>query len=53
MIKVITLGETMAAMIPGASGPLRYVADYSVRTAGAESNVAIGLAKLDVEAAWR
>lgn len=52
MIKVITLGETMAAMIPGASGPLRYVADYSVRTAGAESNVAIGLAKLDVEAAW-
>ena len=45
MPKVITIGETMASFSPGASGPLRYVSGYSIRTAGAESNVAVGLAK--------
>lgn len=52
MPKVITIGETMASFCPGGSGPLRYVADYTIRTAGAESNVAVGLAKLGVSVAW-
>lgn len=52
MPKLITIGETMAAFIPDSQGPLRYVTGFGVRTAGAESNVAVGLAKLGVEAAW-
>lgn len=50
--KLITIGETMAAFVPGGSGPLRYVDRYGIRTAGAESNVAVGLAKLEVPVAW-
>ena len=52
MASVVTLGETMVALCPGAPGPLRYVGDNTPRTAGAESNVAVGLAKLGVSAAW-
>lgn len=52
MAQLITMGETMAAFTPGSQGPLRYVGSYGVRTAGAESNVAVGLAKLGVSAAW-
>lgn len=52
MPKLITIGETMAAFTPGERGPLRYVSQYGIRTAGAESNVAVGLAKLDIPVAW-
>ncbi len=52
MPQVITMGETMAVFTPCASGPLRYVQDYRLRIAGAESNTAIGLAKLGVGTAW-
>lgn len=52
MPKLITIGETMAAFTPDSHGPLRYITGFGVRTAGAESNVAVGLAKLGVEAAW-
>jgi len=52
MSGIITIGETMAAFTPGANGPLRYVGSFGIRSAGAESNVAVGLAKLDVPAAW-
>ncbi len=52
MPRLITIGETMAAFTPGASGPLRYVSQYGIRCAGAESNVAVGLAKLGIDAAW-
>ena len=52
MSKLITIGETMAAFTPDSQGPLRYVTGFGVRTAGAESNVAVGLSKLGVEAAW-
>lgn len=52
MPQIITIGETMATFTPGASGPLRYVNDYRLRIAGAESNVAIGLAKLGLDVAW-
>ena len=52
MARVITIGETMAALTPGSSGALRYVTDYRIRIAGAESNVAVGLSKLGIETAW-
>lgn len=52
MPQFITIGETMAAFTPCAGGPLRYVPDYRLRFAGAESNVAIGLAKLGHSVAW-
>lgn len=52
MTKLITIGETMAAFTPDSQGPLRYVTGFGVRTAGAESNVAVGLAKLGVSAGW-
>mgnify|MGYP002423933878 CR=1 FL=1 len=52
MPQVITIGETMAAFTPCESGPLRYIRDYRLRIAGAESNTAIGLAKLGVGAVW-
>lgn len=52
MPKLITIGETMAAFTPDSQGPLRYVTGFGVRTAGAESNVAVGLAKLGIPAAW-
>jgi len=46
MPELITLGETMASFSPHSPGPLRYVSDYKIHIAGAESNVAIGIAKL-------
>lgn len=52
MARVITIGETMAALSPCRPGALRYVRDYEMRTAGAESNVAVGLAKLGIETTW-
>ena len=48
MPECLTLGETMAAFAPDRTGPLRYVPNYSLRIAGAESNTAIGAAS----AAW-
>lgn len=42
----------MAALSPCQVGALRYVRDYQMRIAGAESNVAVGLAKLGIESAW-
>ena len=52
MPKVVTLGETMAVFVPALNEPLRYVSDYHVKIAGAESNVAIGLQKLGHTAGW-
>lgn len=52
MPQLVTIGETMAAFTPDSPGPLRYVSGYGIRTAGAESNVAVGLAKLGLDAAW-
>lgn len=42
----------MAAFTPNSSGPLRYVSGYQMRIAGAESNVAIGAAKLGIDVTW-
>jgi 2-dehydro-3-deoxygluconokinase len=52
MLEIVTFGETMAVMAPREAGTLRYVTDFKLRIAGAESNTAIGLAKLGHTAGW-
>lgn len=42
----------MAVMVPREPGPLKYSPDFRLRMAGAESNTAIGLAKLGHTAGW-
>ena len=48
--EVVTFGETMAALRSG--GPLRLGGSMSLSVAGAESNVAIGLARLGHRVRW-
>jgi 2-dehydro-3-deoxygluconokinase len=50
--RVVTAGETMALVVPTAPGRLRHAASLSLSVAGAESNVAIGLARLGIAASW-
>ena len=52
MLDLVTIGETMVVFIPRESGYLRYVSEFTKKTAGAESNVAIGLAKLGHSSGW-
>lgn len=52
MPEVITVGETMAVMVPARPGRLRYVSDYHLKIAGAESNVAVDLCKFGHSAGW-
>jgi 2-dehydro-3-deoxygluconokinase len=52
MPDVVTFGETMALFAPRETGPLRYVAEYRLKLGGTESNVAIALARLGIEAGW-
>ncbi len=49
---VVTLGEAMAMLVADAPGPLESVSTFHKRTAGAETNVAIGLARLGFRVAW-
>jgi 2-dehydro-3-deoxygluconokinase len=49
---VITFGETMVLFNPESSGPLRYVNNFSKSIGGAESNVAIALARLGHQVGW-
>src|SRR5690554_7926759 len=43
---VVTFGETMVLFNPETEGPLRSVGTFTKSTGGAESNVAIALARL-------
>ncbi|ELK46593.1 sugar kinase [Halobacillus sp. ACCC02827] len=43
---VVTLGETMVTFTSKSSGLMRYASDFAMKVAGAESNVAIALARL-------
>lgn len=52
MLDVITAGETMVAMVPRERGSLRYAQSFGMRIAGAESNVAIGIAKMGHRSGW-
>ena len=49
---VATLGETMALLWPPEVGPLRHAPALRLGVAGAESNVAVGVVRLGVPAAW-
>lgn len=52
MTDVLTFGETMALLTPLQVGLLRHADSLDVGIAGAESNVAIGLARLGVSVRW-
>jgi sugar/nucleoside kinase (ribokinase family) len=49
---VVTLGEAMLLLIADQPGPLENVPGFRKRTAGAETNVAIGLARLGLRVGW-
>lgn len=51
-LDVVTLGEAMTLFVADEAGPLESVAHYSRHTAGAETNVAIGLARLGLTVGW-
>jgi 2-dehydro-3-deoxygluconokinase len=44
--EVITLGECLVALVAGSHGPLAEVTTFERHVAGAEANVAVGLARL-------
>jgi 2-dehydro-3-deoxygluconokinase len=50
--RVVTAGETMVLVVPSAPGRLRHATGATLSIGGAESNVAIGLSRLGVPAAW-
>ena len=51
-LDVITFGEAMMLLVADQPGPLEYVEAFHKRTAGAETNVAIGLARLGLKVGW-
>jgi 2-dehydro-3-deoxygluconokinase len=51
-MELITFGETMVLFNPDSTGSLRYVHSFSKSIGGAESNVAIALARLGHEVGW-
>jgi 2-dehydro-3-deoxygluconokinase len=52
MHRVITAGETMALMVPPGPGRLRHATSLALSIGGAESNLAIGLARLGIPSSW-
>lgn len=51
-LDVVTLGEAMAMFVATQAGDLAEVNTFSKRIAGAELNVAIGLARLGLKVGW-
>src|SRR5690554_6720341 len=51
-MEVVTFGETMVLFNPETQGPLRYVGTFTKSIGGAESNVAIALARLGHKVGW-
>jgi len=52
LLDVVTIGETMAVFTPSDFGKLRYVNNFNLKIAGAESNLAIGMKKLGFSTGW-
>lgn len=52
MVDVVTVGEAMARLSSQGAGPLRHSPALDLGIAGAESNTAIGLARLGVLVQW-
>jgi 2-dehydro-3-deoxygluconokinase len=53
MLDVVTLGEAMLMFVAEEVGLLEDVRRFAKRTAGAETNVAIGLARLGFKVGWQ
>src|SRR5512133_2167570 len=51
-LDVITFGEAMMLLVADRPGPLEQAEFFYKRTAGAETNVAIGLARLGLKVGW-
>lgn len=51
-LDVVTFGEAMMLLVADQPGPLENAQSFAKRTAGAETNVAIGLARLGLQVAW-
>lgn len=51
-LDVVTFGEAMQMFVAAEPGPLEDVHSFHKRTAGAETNVAIGLARLGLNVGW-
>ena len=51
-LEVITLGEAMLLLVADRPGPLEDAESFDKRTAGAETNAAIGLARLGLKVGW-
>ncbi|MEO8057105.1 MAG: sugar kinase [Burkholderiales bacterium] len=49
---VVTFGEAMLLLVADRAGPLECAESFVKRTAGAETNVAIGLARLGLKVGW-
>jgi sugar/nucleoside kinase (ribokinase family) len=52
MFDVVTLGEALVLLAASQPGPLAQVKTFTKHTAGAETNVAVGLARLGLRVAW-
>lgn len=52
MLDVVTLGEAMGLFVARESGPLDEAMSFDKRSAGAETNVAVGLARLGLRVGW-
>jgi len=50
---VVLLGEAMTLLVADEPGPLEAVQRFTKRTAGAETNVAVGLARLGLHVGWQ
>lgn len=51
-VDVVTFGEAMMLLVADRPGPLEEAGSFIKRTAGAETNVAIGLARLGLKVGW-
>ncbi|MDO9357716.1 MAG: sugar kinase [Polaromonas sp.] len=51
-LDVVTFGEAMLLLVADRPGPLEDAEAFHKRTAGAETNVAIGLARLGLKVGW-
>jgi len=51
-LDVVTFGEAMLLLVADRPGPIEEAHSFAKRTAGAETNVAIGLARLGLKVGW-
>ncbi len=52
MVEVVTLGETMLRLSPVTVSTLEESQQFQVHVGGAESNVAVGIARMGLQAGW-